>query len=61
MGTRKDASFVSTPPTASQETAMIENFADLAASGDASQRAAYATATLKTQEYLDALWVAASS
>ena len=40
---------------------MIEDFTELAASGDTSRRAAYADATLKTQEYLDALWAAAGS
>ena len=38
---------------------MIETFAELAASGSAARRAAYADASLKTQEYLDALWAAA--
>ena len=40
---------------------MIEDFAELAVSGDAAQRASYAEASLKTQEYLDALWVAAGA
>ena len=44
-----------------QEVAMIEDFAELADSGNAAGRAAYAEASLMTQEYLDALWVAASS
>lgn len=61
MGTRKDATFIPTPPSTAQETAMIEDFVALAVSGDASQRAAYAESTLKTQEYLDALWSAAGS
>ena len=61
MATRKDATFVPTPSTTAQEVAMIEDFAELAVSGDAAQRAAYAEASLKTQEYLDALWVAAAS
>jgi hypothetical protein len=38
---------------------MIEDFAALAASGDAARRSASADASLKTQEYLDALWAAA--
>jgi hypothetical protein len=59
MATRKDATFVPTPSHTAQEVAMIEDFAALAASGDAAQRAAYADASLKTQEYLDALWAAA--
>jgi predicted dehydrogenase len=58
MATRKDVQFVPTPAAAAQEVAMIEDFAELAASGSAAQRAAYADATLKTQRYLDALWAA---
>ncbi|WP_406698059.1 Gfo/Idh/MocA family oxidoreductase [Singulisphaera sp. Ch08] len=61
MGTRKDTAFIPTPPSTAQEASMIEDFAELAASGDATQRAAYAQATLKTQGYLDALWAAAGS
>ena len=61
MGTRKDATFIPTPTKAAQETSMVDDFADLAASGDASLRASYAEATLKTQEYLDALWESAGS
>ena len=59
MATRKDATFVPTPSNTAQEVAMIEDFAALAASGDAARRSAYADASLKTQEYLDALWAAA--
>jgi hypothetical protein len=59
MATRKDATFVPTPSDTGQEVAMIEDFAELAVSGNASQRASYVEASLKTQEYLDALWVAA--
>ncbi|SIN69592.1 Predicted dehydrogenase [Singulisphaera sp. GP187] len=61
MATRKDVTFIPTPSKSSQEAAMIDDFAELAASGTAAQRAAYAEATLKTQEYLDALWAAAGS
>ena len=61
MATRKDATFVATPSNTAQEVAMIEDFAKLAASVDATKRARYAEATLKTQEYLDALWMAAGS
>jgi hypothetical protein len=60
MATREDATFVPTPSKTAQETAMIEDFAELAVSGDAALRASYAEASLKTQEYLDALWGAAS-
>jgi predicted dehydrogenase len=59
MATRKDATSVPTPADTPQAVAMVENFAALAASGSAAQRAGYAHASLKTQEYLDALWMAA--
>ena len=61
MATRKDATFVPTPSDTAQEVAMIDDFAELAVSGDAAQRASYAEASLKTQEYLDALWIAAGT
>jgi len=61
MATRKDVTFVPTPASTPQQVAMIENFAELAASGSAARRATYAEASLKTQEYLDALWAAAGS
>jgi predicted dehydrogenase len=60
MATRKDAHFVPTPADTAQEVAMIDNFADLCVSGDAARRAAYAEASLKTQEYVDAIWAAAN-
>jgi hypothetical protein len=40
---------------------MIEDFVELAVSGDAARRASHAEATLRTQGYLDALWAAAGS
>jgi predicted dehydrogenase len=58
MATRKDATFVETPSNQAQEVAMIENFTRLAVSGDSAQRTGYASASLMTQEYLDALWAA---
>jgi predicted dehydrogenase len=61
MATRKDATFVPTPSNVPQEVAMIENFAELAVSGSAAQRTGFAEASLRTQEYLDAIWVAAGS
>jgi hypothetical protein len=61
MATRKGTTFVPTPGRIGQEVAMIDNFAGLAASGDAARRAGYAASSLKTQEYLDALWRAAGS
>jgi len=59
MATRKDAVFIPTPTESAQEVLMIENFAGLANSADGALRASFAEATLKTQEYLDALWAAA--
>src|SRR6185295_4181183 len=61
MVTRKDVTFVPTPSKTAAEVAMIETFADMAASGDTARRAAFAAATLKTQEYLDAIWKATAS
>jgi predicted dehydrogenase len=56
MATRTDATYVLTPSEQAQEVRMIDTFAELAASGSATRRSAYANATLKTQEYLDAVW-----
>jgi predicted dehydrogenase len=56
MATRSEIAFVPAPSKMPQEVAMVEDFADLARGGSAPQRAAYAEASLKTQEYLDALW-----
>jgi hypothetical protein len=56
MATRGEITFVPSPAEIPQEVAMIDDFADLARGGSAEQRAAYAEASLKTQEYLDALW-----
>ncbi len=61
MATRKDATFVTTPSPRGQEILMIDDFAQLAASGNAAERNRWAAATLQTQEYLDALWQAANS
>jgi predicted dehydrogenase len=60
MATREEVSFLPTPANTAQEVAMIEDFAELAASASVADRAGYAAASLKTQEYLDALWAAAS-
>ena len=60
MATRKDIAFIPTPEETAQEVRMVEDFADLTGPANAGARAAYATATLKTQEYLDALWSAAN-
>jgi predicted dehydrogenase len=61
MATRNDVRFVATPATVAQERLMVEDFATLAASGNAEERGRYAVSTLKTQEYVDALWQAANS
>jgi hypothetical protein len=60
IATRKDATFVPTPAKTAQEVAMIEDFAELAASGSAAGRSAYAEVSLRTQQLLDALWLAAN-
>ncbi len=59
MATRDGTTFIPTPADVAQEVAMIEDFAELAASGTATGRVGYAESSLKTQEYLDAIWGAA--
>ncbi len=56
--TRKQTALIPTPTETPQQVAMIENFVELASSEDTGQRAAYANASLKTQEYVDAIWAA---
>lgn len=58
MATRGDIAFIPTPAETPQEVSMIETFVDLAVSADSAPRTAHANATLRTQEYLDALWLA---
>jgi hypothetical protein len=60
LATRKEATFVATPAKRAQEVLMIDAFAEMVASGSSSQRAECAEASLKTQQYLDTIWVAAS-
>ena len=60
MATRNEGTFVETPSGTGQEVLMMEDFAELAASGDAGRHAEYVAASLKTQEYLDAIWTAAN-
>lgn len=55
MATCNDAKFTAMPSDTPQEVAMIETFAELVNSGDPAHRAAFAEASLKTQEYLDAI------
>ena len=61
MATRKDVTFVPTPAKTSGEVAMIQAFAELSASGDKARRTEFATASLQTQKYLDAIWGAIGS
>ena len=58
MASREEITFIPTPAPLAAEVAMVENFAALAGT-DSAERAAFAAASLKTQEYLDALWQAA--
>jgi predicted dehydrogenase len=61
MATRKDVTFVPTPAKTSGEVAMIQTFAELSASGNKARRTEFATASLETQKYLDAIWGAIGS
>jgi predicted dehydrogenase len=61
LATRKDITFFPTRANTPQEVSMIEDFASLAASGNADERARYAESSIKTQEYVDAIWAAAGS
>ncbi len=61
MATRNDVRFVPTPAKVAQERSMVETFAVLAAEGSVEERGRYAENSLKTQEYLDALWQSANS
>jgi predicted dehydrogenase len=60
LATRKDVAFIPTPSNVPAEVAMIDAFAELAAPGNAARRAEFAAASLKTQEYLDAVWASRS-
>jgi len=59
MATRKDEVFVETPARTPAYVAMMEDFAELAGSGDRVGMAAYASSSVKTQELVDAIWKAA--
>jgi predicted dehydrogenase len=61
MATRKDMTFIPTRSNTAAEVLMIENFADLAATGNTARRTEFAESSLNTQEYLDASWTAACS
>ena len=61
MATRKDVTFMPTPSKASGQVTMIKTFAEVAASWNDARRAEFPSSSLKTQEYLDAIWAAAGS
>lgn len=61
MATRKDMTFNATPSSTAAEVLMIENFASVAAAGNTARRSEFAESSLKTQEYLDAIWAASRS
>lgn len=54
--TRKDASFIETPAASPQQVEMFNSFATLAQARDHARAADLASATLKTQHLLDAMW-----
>jgi len=59
--TRTDVTFIQTPSTTPGQVLMIETFADLATSGSTARREEFAASSLRTQEYLDAIWGAATT
>lgn len=59
--TPKDFTFVETPSETPQQVLMIQNFADLAVSGDRQARADYVAAAATTQHYLDLVWARIAS
>jgi predicted dehydrogenase len=60
LAARNDIAFVSTPAVCAQEVSLIDDFAELVATGNATERSACAEASQKTQQYLDAVWAAAN-
>lgn len=61
MATRKEIKFIETPAQTPQEVAMVENFAELARTpGEPARKTAFAAASIKTQELVDAIWNAAN-
>jgi hypothetical protein len=58
--TRTDVTFIPTPTTTPGQVAMIETFADLAISPNTARWEEFAASSLRTQEYLDAIWGAAT-
>lgn len=56
MAARQDFTFIETPSDTPGDVLMIENFAQLAVSADRGGASIYSEASLKTQQYLDAIW-----
>ncbi|MBY6161525.1 Gfo/Idh/MocA family oxidoreductase [Mameliella alba] len=56
MADRSAFAFVETPAEASQDSLMIQHFAEVASAGDRTAYAASAKASLATQRLLDAVW-----
>ncbi len=56
--TRQDFAFIETPSAVAGDILMIDHFVDLVTSGNRAAKAAYAQATLTTQQYVDAVWAA---
>lgn len=61
MATRSEMIFVPTPSATPQQVIMVDNFADIATSGNELKMREHAAASIRTQEYLDALWIAMST
>ena len=59
LATRREAIFVDTLAGTPAQVAMVQDFAELAGSGDREAMAAYAEASVRTQELVDAIWEAA--
>ena len=61
MANRNDFNFIETPAKDTQDALMIDHFADLVSNGHPHARETYVTVSLKTQQYLDAVWASLSS
>ena len=61
MATRNDFNFIETPAKETQDTLMINNFADLVSNRQSHAKESYVKASLKTQQYLDTVWASLSS
>ncbi len=58
MATRSDFEFVKTPSDLAQDVLMIDNFANLVASGDREAQSLHVRNTCRTQDLVDAIWLA---